>query len=155
MPRTDEEQPCGSCLDEAARVHDEDSSRERADGGEVVANVQRGDTVTLAQVADGRKHVGLGRHVESRRRLVEDDRTRPQHEGHREADALLLAARQLVRVPPQELAPRRQTDFVEDRADAVGEGAVAVGLVHLDDLRQLAAYPERRVKGGGRILRHV
>ena len=77
------------------------------DDGEVVADVERRDAVRVAEVAHGAQHVRLRRHVEAGGRLVEHDHARPAREGHREADALLLAARELVRVAAQELVGRR------------------------------------------------
>ena len=44
-------------------------------------------------------HLGLDRHVERRHRLVADDDLRPQRQRPGDADALALAAGELVRVP--------------------------------------------------------
>jgi hypothetical protein len=74
---------------------------EAPDDGEVVADVHRGDAVGRAEVAHRVEHVTLSRDVEPRGRLVEDDEARTAREGHRQGDALLLTARQLMRVPAE------------------------------------------------------
>ena len=99
MRRPQEERARRPDLDDAPAVHHGDLGRQRRDDGEVVADVDGGDAVRLAQVAHGREHVRLRRDVEPRRRLVEDDHARPVRERHRERDALLLAAGELVRIP--------------------------------------------------------
>ena len=72
----------------------------------------------------------LRRHVEAGRRLVEHDEGRVAGERHGDADALLLAAGQLVRIAPQEIRRRRQADQAEqvqrprDRARAVSPRAM-------------------------------
>ena len=85
-------------LDDATGVHHGDAVGEVGDDGEVVGDVEGGDAVGAAQLADSGQHVGLRAHVEAGRRLVEHDHARPAGERHRHADALLLAAGQLVRV---------------------------------------------------------
>ena len=105
--------PVGPDLDEPAAVHDRDAGRERRDDGEIVAHVDGRDAVHRAEVAHRLEHVGLRRDVEAGGRLVEHDHARPVGERHRERDALLLAAGELVRVAPEErrrrsaAAPRR------------------------------------------------
>ncbi len=94
-------------LDDPAGVHDGDAGGERADDGQVVADVERRHLVRGGQLAHGAEHVRLGGDVEAGRRLVQHDHARPAGERHREADALLLAARELVRVAAQ-VRPRRQ-----------------------------------------------
>ena len=63
-------------LDDPARVHDGDAGRERADDCEVVADVERRRAVQGRELPHGPQHVGLGRHVEAGRRLVEHDHPR-------------------------------------------------------------------------------
>ena len=69
------------------------------------------------QVEDRRLH----RDVERRDRLVRDEHARPEDQRAREADALALAARQLVRVAMPQLAA--QADRVEHLGDARVERA--------------------------------
>ena len=143
-------------LDDPPGVHDGGARRERADDREVVADVERGDVVGRRELAHGAEHVGLGRHVEAGRGLVEHDQARPARERHREADALLLAARELVRVAPQIGGVVGQRDLAHDLGDArtalLGARAVPV---HLERLAQLGADAQRGVERRGRILRDV
>ncbi len=144
-------------LDDPAGVHHGDAVRERADDGEVVADVERRDAVGGGQLAHGVEHVRLRRHVEAGRRLVEHDHARPAGEGHREADALLLAARELVRVAAQVRRRRRaaRTSRIISATRSRSLAAARAEAVHLERLAQLRADPQRRVERGGRILRHV
>ena len=105
-------------LGEPAPVHDRDAIGERCDHGQVVTHVDRGDAVRCAEVADGLEHVGLGGHVEPRRRLVQHDHTGPVGECHGERDPLLLAARQLVRIAAQEHVVAREQHLAERLDDA-------------------------------------
>jgi hypothetical protein len=63
-----------------------------------VADEEVGEAVANLQLAEEIDDLGLHRHVEGRRRLVEDDQLRAQDDGARDGDALALAARELVRV---------------------------------------------------------
>ena len=138
-------------------VHDGDPVRERRHDGEVVADVQRRDVVEVAQRAHGLEHVGLRRHVEAGRRLVEHDHPRPAGERHREPDPLLLPARELVRIAPQERARRRAAG--PPRASPTGargaRPAVVPKRVRLERLLELHADPDRGVERRAGILRHV
>ena len=62
------------------------------------------------------EHLRLDHHVERGGRLVGDHEARVAGERHRDHDALLLPARELVRVVVE--PPRRQADLLEQRADA-------------------------------------
>ena len=73
-----------------------------------MADVDSSDLVVTAQVANGLEHMRLGRDVEARRRLVEDDHLRAKQKRHRDADPLLLSAGELVWIPAEELAVGRQ-----------------------------------------------
>ena len=143
-------------LDDPPGVHDGRAGRERADHGEVVADVERRDVMSRRQLAHRAEHVRLRGHVEAGRRLVEHDQARAARERHGEADALLLPARELVRIAPQVLLVVGQRDLAHDLGDArlalVGARAEPV---HLECLAQLRADAQGRVEGGGRILRHV
>ena len=92
-----------TALDDPAGVHDRDVVGELGDDGEVVGDVQRRDAVLLAELAHGLQHARLGGDVESRRRLVADDHMRSVGERHRDRDALLLAAGQLMGIAVEEL----------------------------------------------------
>ena len=143
----------GASLDDASGVHHEHALRQRRDGREIVADVDGGCLVAQAELAHRREHVRLRRDVEPGRRLVEDDQGGPQEERDGQADALLLAARELVRIALQEVACRREPDLAECVHDACADVAPLAVLAH--DLLELGPDPQRRVEGRGRVLRNV
>jgi hypothetical protein len=67
----------------------------------VVRDKEVGHIQPVAQVRQHVQHVGLHRDVERRHRLVTDDELRRGGERARDADALLLAAGQLVGIAPR------------------------------------------------------
>ena len=108
------------------------------------------------QLADRLEHVGLGAHVEPGRRLVEHDHRWSTRERHRQADALLLAAGELVRITTQELGRPRQQDLFHHLDHAVAARLVAAAEpVELHHLQQLAIDAQRRVECDRRVLRDV
>jgi hypothetical protein len=105
-------------LHDPAEVHHRDARREVAHHREVVADEEVGEPELLLQVLEQVDHLRLDRNVERGDRLVADDELRVERERPGDADALALAARELVRV-------------------AVGEAAVEA------DLRPSARAPAR------------
>ena len=79
---------------------------------------------SLRRPADEVEHLGLDRRVESGRRLVEDQERGIGRERHRDDDALLHAARELVRVAPHH--------------------GVGIGDLHLSEHRRSSARAPRR-----------
>src|SRR3954447_9174346 len=143
-------------LDDAPGVHHRDAVGELGDHGEVVADVERRDLMAAAQVAHGLEHARLRRHVEAGRRLVAHDHPRAVGEGHRDRDALLLAARELVRVALEERVVAGQRDLLERLAQP--RRLLLAGhrsRVRLEDLRELRPDPQRRVQRRARVLRDV
>ena len=68
--------------------------------GDVVGDEQQRRVLLGDQLGEQGEHAGLHRDVEGRRRLVGDEQRRAAGQGHGDADALALPARQLVRVGP-------------------------------------------------------
>ena len=101
-------------------VHDPDAVREVLDDRQVVADEQVGQLELALEVEQQVEDLALDRHVERRDRLVRDDEVRAQRERARDADALPLAAGELVRVAPRVLAP--QADELERVLDALVAG---------------------------------
>jgi hypothetical protein len=81
----------GPYLDNPAGIHHGDAVDERCDNGKVMAHVERGNAMHPAKHPNGLEDVRLGRHIQSCRRLVQNDHARPAREGHRQANTLLLA----------------------------------------------------------------
>ena len=88
---------CGAELDEPASVHDADAVGEVGHHGKIVRDVNESAVARVAQAGDRVEHPHLRGDVEPGRRLVKDDNVRPADQRHHQDNALLLAARELVR----------------------------------------------------------
>ena len=127
------EQPLGrSDFGKPPGVHHEDPVREAGDGRQIVADVHGPDLVNLAKLTDRLEDVRLGRDVETRRRLVQDDRLGAEEKRHRDADALLLPSGELVRVAAEEFRVGGEPYLLE----------------HLPDTRADVSRPDLRPVGG-------
>ena len=115
-------------LDDLAEIHHRDAVRHVADDRQVVRDedVRQPEVALqrLQQVHDLR----ADRHVERGDRLVEDDQLRVQRERTRDADALPLAARELVREPVRVL--RRQADRAQQLVHPLLARVAAVPAVN-------------------------
>src|SRR3981081_4156116 len=98
MPRPIEDRIGRSALDDAAEIHHSDAAAHRAYDGEGVAYQDITEVEGLAQTAEQREPRRLHRHVEARRRLVQDDDLGVQRKDAREAYPPLLAAGNFVRI---------------------------------------------------------
>ncbi len=146
----------GAQLDDAARVHDRDAARERSHDGEVVAHVERRDAMDAAEVAHGVEHVRLRRDVEPGSRLVEHDHAGAAGERHRQPDALLLAARELVGIAGEKALVAREEHLVEHLVEPLAPLLPGRSVaVRRKRLLELAADPDRRVERRGGILGNV
>ncbi len=85
-------------LDDLAEVHHRDAVADVLHHRQVVGDEQVGQAELLAQVGEQVQDLGLDRHIERRDRLVADDELGLDRERAGDADALALAARELVRV---------------------------------------------------------
>ena len=103
VPRVAEDGAHRPALDDAPAVHDRDLRREVGDDAQVVRDVDERQAESPPEAVDDLEDACLRGHVESRRRLVEDDEIRLADDGHGNADALLLPAAELVRKACQEL----------------------------------------------------
>ena len=93
----------GRLLDQRAEVHHADPVGDVPDHREVVGDDQVGQAELVLQVLQQVDHLGLHRDVQRGHRLVGDDQVRVDRQRPGDADALPLAAGELVRV----LAQRR------------------------------------------------
>ena len=85
-------------LDHPPEVHDPDPVADVLDDREVVGDEQVGEPEFLLEVVEQVQDLALDRHVEGRHRLVADDEVRVDRQRPGDADALALAAAELVRV---------------------------------------------------------
>ncbi len=101
MPRILEHRPDRPLLDEPAGVEHADAVAHLRDHAEVVADEEDGRVELGLEARDEIEHLGLDGRVEARRRLVEDQQLGLLRERHRDHDALLHAAGELMRVAPE------------------------------------------------------
>ena len=136
-------------LDDLAEVHHRDAVGDVADDAEVVGDEDVGQRELVLEVVEQVDDLGLDRHVERRDGLVGDDQARVERERARDADALALAARELVRVAVVVLG--READDVHQLLHApLGVAArLAVDHERVGDDR---AHALARVERGVRIL---
>ena len=104
-------------LDDQAAAHHRHPVGEAADRVQVVGDEQGGEAHALLQLAHHVDDLGADADVEGGRGLVEDDEVGPGGKGAGDADPLLLAGRQLVRVA--EGQARRQVDARQELVDAL------------------------------------
>ena len=151
MARVREHRAGRSLLDEPPRVEDADALADPRDDVEVVRDEQDGRAELGAQRRDQIEHLGLDRRVEPGRRLVEDQQLRVLRERHRDHDALLHPARQLVRVAPHDDLEVGDLDPAQhlERLLARRFPRRAADLERLGDLR---ADPHRGVQRACRRL---
>ena len=141
----------GPDLDDLAEVHHGDAVAEVLDDGEVVGDEQDREAEAQLQVAQQVEDLRADRHVERRHRLVGDEEPRLDGERSGDADALALAAAELVREAPGEA--RVEADEVEHLGDArlALLLADAVGTQSLGDrVADRRPRVERRVRDPGR-----
>ena len=134
-------------------LHDEHPLAQGPHHRQVVADEHERHAGLGAQSAQELEDLRLHRHVQPRDDFVRDYQTRIQRDGARDADALALAARELVRIAVEEL--RRQVDSLEK---AGGQAKRLAGIqrapVREERLRKGGAHREARVEGRLRILEH-
>ena len=140
----EEVRPVGQ-LGDPAEVHHRDAVADVLDDAHVVGDEQVGQAELALELLEQVQDLGLDRHVERGDRLVADDEVRLEDERPGDADALALAAGELVRVAPGVV--RLEADQVHHLADllaALGVGADAVDAQALAD-----AVADRRRAGRG------
>ena len=85
-------------LGDPAEVHHRDPVADVLDDAHVVGDEQVGQAELALELLEQVQDLGLDRHVERRHGLVADDEVGLEDERAGDADALALAARELVRV---------------------------------------------------------
>ena len=134
-----------------AEVHHDDTVREVAHDRKIMADEQQRRAVVPLDVHQQAGDGGLNGDVERRNRLVGDDHFRIAGERPRDADALLLAARQLARTALGEIA--RQLDDIEQLADPCLDFVrIALHAKFADDPANLSADRVAGVQSVKRVL---
>ena len=98
MARVGEQLGLVGDLDDAPEIHHGDAVADMGDDREIMRDEQIGEAVLALQVDQQIDHLGLDRDVERRDRLVAHDQARPERQRARDADALPLAAGELMRI---------------------------------------------------------
>lgn len=86
-------------FDDTAQIHHEHTPAKMFDDGQVVRNKKVGQSALALEVLQEIDHLRLDAHVERTHGLIADDQFGFHREGSRNADALALAAAELMRIP--------------------------------------------------------
>ena len=127
-------------------------SAKAGDHREVVGDQHQPHAVLVDQPAQQREDRRLGGDVEGGGRLVGDQELRAQRDRHGDADALALAAGELVRVARRRESARGQADAREGGGGDRPRLGAAGGAVDADGLGHLVADGLQRVQRGHRLL---
>ena len=143
----------GAVLDFLAAIHDEHVVGDFGDDAEIVRDEDDRHAAGVAQLAEDFEDLGLDRDVERGGRLVGNEQLRIAGECHRDHDALLLAARHLMRVGIDPLFGFGDADF----AKQLDRFLPGLGFAHLlmehDRFHDLGADGEDRVERRHRLLK--
>ena len=136
-------------LDEAAEIHHRHAIGDMTHHRQVVSDEQKAQAEPRLQVLEQIDDLPLDRNVERGNGLVADDEARLERERARNADALALPARKLVRIALRHVG--EEADLAEQRLDALALllaiGGQAVDAKRLaDDLSDRHAWIERRIR---------
>jgi hypothetical protein len=127
-----------------AEIQHDGRLAELADHGEVVRDKQVRELMLISQSLDQRQDAGLGRHVKSACRLIENERLGPDRQSTSDGNSLPLPTRQLVREPVRESGLQR--DLLEEFLNATRYLAPGDNPVGREDLRDRGADLHSRIK---------
>ena len=133
-----------------AQVHDHDPVADVLHHRQVMGDEQHGQAVATLHVLQQVQDLGLDGHVERRHRLVADQHLGIERQGPGDADALALAAGELMRTPGS--VPRLHADRIHELVDAVTAPGSDVVAPHGQALRDHVANPAAGVERRDRIL---
>ena len=137
-------------LDHAAQVHHRGPVADVADDAQVVGDEQVGQPEVALEPLEQVDDLGLDRDVERADRLVRDDQVGLQGEGPGDADALPLAARELVRIARG--VGRVEPDGREQLPDALAALGWLADVVDVEWLGDDPAGGHPRIEAGVRVL---
>ena len=140
-------------LDDLAEIHHRDAVGHVLDDREIVADEQQREAEPALQVLEQVDDLRLDRHVERRHRLVADDEVGLGGERAGDADALALAAGELV--GPAVRGVARQAYGVEQHVDAPVEVGLRGREAEIADrLGEDVAHSQARIEARERVLEH-
>src|SRR5262249_38113828 len=152
MARVGEDLAYGALLDDLAAVHDADAIAHARDAAEIVADEQDGGAVALAPLEQEVQHRGLDGHVQPGGRLVHDQERGAGDERHRDDDALLLTAGELMRIAFHHAGRISQLHLPEHRDRALAGRLRARALVDHRHFHELPAHGHDGIEARHRIL---
>ena len=138
-------------LDEPPGIKHAGALAQPGDDRQIVADEQDGGIELEPQLLDEVQHLGLDRHIESGRRLVEDEQRRIARQRHGDRHPLLHAARQLMRVALHHPSRIGNAHPVE-HLGAAGQCFLPRHAAKREDLGNLASDADRRVERPAGIL---
>jgi hypothetical protein len=127
-----------------ARVHHRDAVRDVLHGRDVVRDQEIREALLFLEGHQSVQNLGLDRHVERARRLVQHDQSGREAEGAGEGDPLASPPRELVRVLVETIL--RQADHRKDLRDAFSERALRDLLLGFDRFPDDLPDPHARVE---------
>lgn len=156
MPGFGEKGMAGRRLHHPAGIQHDQTVDQIAHNAEIMGHIQRPRPLSAAEMAHGFQHLGLGHHIQRRRRLVQDNKPGPQQESQRQQNTLLLAAGKLMREALTKGGVGGQTDIGHDRRHTLRPlGGCHAGRMHLQYFIQMGANAQHGVQRGARVLRHM
>src|SRR6266571_1645843 len=141
---------CG--FDDSAEIHHRDAMTDMGHHGKIMCDEQIGKIMLALQVDQQIDHLGLDRHIKRRYGLVAHDQAWPQRQSARDADALALAAGELVRVVLHLIRP--EPDLLEQFADPLALFASRRQTMNAEWLSHDVARRHSWIEGCKRILEH-
>jgi hypothetical protein len=139
-------------FDDVTEIHDGDAVAEMFDHGQVMGDEEVGQAALFLEVLQEVDHLRLHRDIERADRFVTDDESGFHREGTGNANALALAAAELVRVPAA--LSRIESDIPHEFADPPAAfGAVAGESMNINGFANDRFDREARVQRAGRVLK--
>ncbi len=136
-----------------AAEHDEHIVSNFGDDAEVVRDEDNRHAAVVAELAEDFQNFGLDGDVECRRRFIGNEKFWIAGEGHRDHDALLLAARHLMGIGIHALLGILDFDFAKQLDRFCACFGLADVLVEDNRLHDLCADREDRIERRHRLLK--
>ena len=150
MQRAREQRRLAGRLHHLAQVHHRHPVGDVSHDSQVMRDEQIGEAELPLERAQQVDHLGAYRHVERRHRLVADQQLGVDRQRAGDADALALAAGELVRIAPRVL--RSEPDHVQELRDPPRALASLRQSVDGQRLADHLLHRHARIQGGIRVL---
>src|SRR5439155_23277839 len=152
VPRRDIKRAGRRHLDDATEIHHRNALADVFDHREIMGDKEISQPEFLLQILQQIDDLGLDRHVQRRHRLIADDQLGLDGERARDADALALAAGELIRIASHVV--RAQADGLQQLDDALFELPPGLGQsVNDQGFADDRADIHARIERGIRVLK--